>query len=206
MARLELPPSGLSSRLRDRPPVRIEQCGAEVERVARGFPDQRKRGRPTRRETAGQRILLEGEPRFEFPRQILHADVFWQADDLDRLDAVVGGGAQDALEQHLADAPAAIAVVDRERRLGMDMAAERGLLAPDRLIGAQFGRADHFAVRERPVNKVALAEAVLGIAGKNLIRHPAAEALVPAARVEAQEMIAKRFFVRWPKPPDFQRG
>ena len=60
--------------------------------------------------------------RLEFLRQVLHADVFGQADDLDRLDAMVGGGAQDALEQLLANAAAAIAVVDRERRLGMNVA------------------------------------------------------------------------------------
>ena len=60
--------------------------------------------------------------RLKLLSQGLHADIFGQADDLDRLDAVVGGGAQDALEQLLADAAAAIPVVDGKRRLGMDMA------------------------------------------------------------------------------------
>jgi hypothetical protein len=35
---------------------------------------------------------------------------------------VVGGGAQDALEQLLANAAAAIALLDRECRLGVDVA------------------------------------------------------------------------------------
>jgi hypothetical protein len=122
------------------------------------------------------------------------------------LDAVVGGGAQDALEQLLADAAASIGVVDRERRLRMDVAPEWRLLAPDRLIGAQFRGARHFAIDKRPVKEVALAEAVFGVADKKLIRHAAAEAHVPAARVKADEMVAKRFFIGQPKPSDFHEG
>ncbi len=96
-------------------------------------------------------FCLESKLRVEFLRQILHPNIFRQADDLDRLDAMVGGGAQDALEQLLADAAAPIILVDRKSRLGMDVASERRLLAPDRLVGAQFGRADQLAVDERPV-------------------------------------------------------
>src|ERR1700733_737893 len=104
--------SALLPPLRQRPPMGVEQRRAKVERVARGFPNQRKRSRPARREAAGQRILLESELRAEFLRQVLHAGVVGQADDLDRLDAMVGGGAQDALEQLLADAAATMVLVD----------------------------------------------------------------------------------------------
>src|SRR5580693_3455436 len=169
----------------------VEKGGAKVERVARGFPDQRKRGRRARREAARQPVFLKSEMRAKFPRQVLHADIFGRADDLDRFDAVVGGGAQDALEQLLADAAAAIAVVDGERRLGMDMAPEWRLLAPDRLIGAQFGRADQLAVAERPVDEVALAEAVFGVTDKEFVGHAAAETQMSAARVKAEKMMAK---------------
>src|SRR5579863_1850744 len=106
---------------------------------------------------------------------------------------MVGGGAQDALEQLLADAATAIAVVDGERRLGMDVTPERRLLAPDGLTGAQFGRADQLAIDERAINEIALAEAVFGIADKEVVRHAAAEAQMPAARVKADQMVAKRF-------------
>src|SRR3984885_14317365 len=145
------------------PPMGVEKGGAKVERVARGFPDQRKRGRRARREAACQPVFLKSEMRAELSRQVLHADIFGQADDLDRLHAVIGGGAQDALEQLLANAATAIAVIDGERRLGVDMAPEWRLLAPDRLIGAQFGRADQLAVDEGAVDEVALAEAIFGV-------------------------------------------
>src|SRR3984957_20181767 len=144
--------------------------------------------------------------RLKLLRQLLHADVFGQADDLDRLDAMVCGGAQDALEQLLADAAAAIAVVNGERRLAMDVAPERRLLAPDRLIGAQFRRADQLAVDERPVHEVAFAEAVFGVTDEEVVRHAAAETKMPAARVKAQQMIAKCLFVRWPEPPELYGG
>ena len=110
------------------------------------------------------------------------------------------------LNSLLADAAAPIAVLDRERSLGVNVAPERRLLAPDRLIGAQFGRADHLAVDKGPINEVALAEAVFGVMDKKIVRHAAAEALVAAARVKSQQMIAKRFLVRRPKPPDFNLG
>jgi hypothetical protein len=86
----------------------------------------------------------------EFLSQVLHPDVLRQADDLDRLDAMVGGGVQDALEQLLANAAAAIALLDRECRLGVDVAPEWRLLAPDRLVGAQLRRADRLAIDKRP--------------------------------------------------------
>ena len=86
------------------------------------------------------------------------------------------------------------------------MAPERRLLAPDRLIGAQFGRADQRAVDERPIDEVALAEAILGVMDKEVVRHAAAEAQMTAARVKAQQMIAERFFVRVPEPPEFHGG
>ena len=60
------------------------------------------------------------------------------------------------------------------------------------------------AVDERPVEEVALPEAVLGIARKEVVRHSPAEALVPAARIEPQQVVAERFHVRWPEPPDFE--
>jgi hypothetical protein len=101
--------------------------------------------------------------RVEFLSQVLHPDVLRQADDLDRLDAMVGGGAQDALEQLLADAAAPIGLVDRERCLGVDVAPEWRLLAPDRLIGEQLRRADQLAIDKRPVDKVAFAEAICGV-------------------------------------------
>ena len=200
------PSSAFFPRLRHRPPMGVEQGGAKVERIARGFADQRERGRPARRQAAGQQILLESEMRLELLRQVLHADVFGQADDLDRLDAMVGGGAQDALEQLLADAAASIALLDRERRLGVDMAPEWRLLAPDRLIGAQFGRADHFAVDKRAVEKIALAEAIFGVMDKEVVRHAAAETQMPAARVKAKQMIAKRFLVGRTKAAGFRPG
>src|SRR3984885_351427 len=138
----------------------VEKGGAKVERVARGLPDQRKRGRRASREAARQPVFLKSEMRAKLPRQVLHPDIFGQADDLDRLHAMIGGGAQDALEQLLADAAAATAVVDGKGRLGVDMAPEWRLLAPDRLIGAQFGCADQLTLNERPIDEVALAEAV----------------------------------------------
>src|ERR1700683_1588563 len=119
---------------------------------------------------------------------------------------MVCGGAQDALEQLLADAAAAIAVVDRERSLGMNVAPERRLLAPDRLIGAQFRRADQLAVDECAVDEVALAEAVFGVTDEEVVRHAAAKAQMPAARIKAQEVVAKRFLVRWPQPPELHGG
>jgi hypothetical protein len=85
--------------------VGVENRGLEVERVARGFLEQRERGRRASLQAASQRVLLKGELSVEFLRQVLHTDVLRQADDLDRLDAMVGGGAQDALEQLFADAP-----------------------------------------------------------------------------------------------------
>ena len=134
----------------------------------------------------------------ELLRQALHADVFGQADDLDRLDAMIGGGAQDALEQFLADAAPPIAFLDRERRFGVDVASERRLLAPDRPIGAQFRSADHLAIDKGAIKEVALAEAVFGVMDKEIVGHSAAEAHMPAARVKPQQMIAERFLVRRP--------
>src|SRR5208282_6836223 len=110
------------------------------------------------------------------------------------------GGAHDALKQLLADAAPPIAVLDRERRFGVNIAPKRRLLAPDRLIGAQFRRADHTAIDKGPVNKVAFPEAVLGIVDKKIVRHAAAEAQMAAARVKPEQMIAERFLVRRPQP------
>src|SRR5271168_4718451 len=59
----------LFPRLRRCPPVSVEQGGAKVESVARGFPDQRKRGRRARREAARQPVLLESEMRAKLLRQ-----------------------------------------------------------------------------------------------------------------------------------------
>ena len=42
------PLRALFPRLRHRSPMGVEQGGAEVERVRRGFPDERERGRPAR--------------------------------------------------------------------------------------------------------------------------------------------------------------
>ncbi len=84
----------------------------------------------------------------------------------------------------------------------MDVPAERRLLAPDRHVGAQFGCADQFALDVGPVQEVALAEAMLGVMNQEVVGHPAAEPLVPAARVEAQQMVAVGFHVRRPEPPD----
>jgi hypothetical protein len=119
---------------------------------------------------------------------------------------MVGGGAQDALEQLLANAAAAIALLDRECRLGVDVAPEWRLLAPDRLIGAQLRRTDQLAIDKRPVDKVAFAEAFFGVMDKEVVRHAAAEAQVSAPWAEAKQMIAKRFLVGRPQTPDFNRG
>ncbi len=121
----------------------------------------------------------------------MHPDIVGQANDLNRLDAMIGGRPPDALEQFFADAAAPITVLDRERSLGVNVAPERRLLAPDRLVGAQFGRADHLAVDKGPINEIALAEAVFGILGKKIVRHAASEALMAAARVKSQQMIAE---------------
>jgi len=85
----------------ERPPLRVEQGRAEIEDVARGLAHQRERGRTPRAEASGQRALLESEMRLELVRQHPHRDVVRQADDLDRLDAMVGRGALDAAEQLL---------------------------------------------------------------------------------------------------------
>src|ERR1700733_2047215 len=196
----------LFPRARRRSPVGVKQRGAKVERIAGDFTEQRQCGWRARRQAAGQPILLESEMRLKLLRQLLHADVFGQADDLDRFHAMIGGGAQDALEQLLADATPPVIRVDRERRLGMDVAPEWRLLAPDRLIGAQFGRSDQLAVDERAVDEVALAEATFGVTREELVRHAAAEAQMPTARVEAEEMMAERFFIRRPEPPELHRG
>ena len=96
-----------------------------------------------------------------------------------------------------------IAFLDRKGRLGVDVPAERRLLAPDRHVGAQFGRADEFPFDVSPVQEVALAEAMLGVMNQEVVRHPAAEALVPAARVKAQQVVPVGFHVRRPEPTDF---
>jgi hypothetical protein len=41
---------------------------------------------------------------------------------------------------------------------------------------------------------------------KKVVRHAAAEAEMAAQRIKAQKMIAKRFLVRRPKPPDLHGG
>jgi hypothetical protein len=38
---------------------------------------------------------------------------------------------------------------------------------------------------------------------EEVVRHSAAEALVPTARIEPQQMVAKSFHVRGPEPSDF---
>jgi hypothetical protein len=62
------------------------------------------------------------------------------------------------------------------------------------------------AVDERPVDEVALAEAVFGVTDKEFVGHAAAETQMSAARVKAEKMMAKRFFVRQPEPPEFRGG
>ncbi len=186
--------------------LRVDQGSAEVQHVAGGFPHQREGGRPAGGQAAGQRIFLEGEHRLELLRQALHPDIVGRADDVDRLDPVVARGALDALEQLLADAAPPVALFDRKRRLGVDVPPERRLLAPDRLIGAQLGRADQAPVDKSPVQEIALAEAMLGVMDQEVIRHAAAKALVPAALVEPQQMIAERVHVRRPQAPDFDIG
>src|SRR5271165_897302 len=188
---------------RQGPDLGVEQGRAEVEHVAGGLPDERERRRPARGQAAGQRVLLEGELRLELLRQALHADIVGQADDLDRLDAVVSCGALDALEQLLADAAPPVLILDGKGRLGVDVPVERRLFAPDRLVRAQFRSATHMAVDEGSVQEIPLAEAILGIAHKEVVRHPAAEALMAAARIEPQQVVAESFHVRWPQPPDF---
>jgi len=59
------------------------------------------------------------------------------------------------------------------------------------------------AVDEGAVEQVALPEAMLGVVHKEVVRHGAAEAIVAAVGVQTQQMVAKRFHVRRPKPPDF---
>ena len=97
----------------------------------------------------------------------------------------------------------AVVLLDREGRLGVDVPSERRLLAPDRGVRPQFRRADEIAVDEGAVQQVALAEAVLGVMNQEVVGHPAAKPLVPAARIEAQQVVAEGFHVRGPKPPDF---
>ena len=104
---------------------------------------------------------------------------------------MVGGGALNALEQFFADPAAPRAVLDRKRGLGVDIAPERRLLAPDGPVGAQFGRADHPPVDKSPIDEIALAEAIFSVMDKKIVRHAAAEALVAATRVEPQQMIAE---------------
>src|SRR5208282_3626106 len=124
----------------------------------------------------------------------------------DRLDAVVGGGALNAPEQLLANPAPAIALLDGKGRLGVDVPSERRLLAPDRMVGAQFGRAAHVAVDERPVDEIALPEALLGVMHQEVVRHAAPETLMPAERIEPQQVIAESFHVRRPEPADFDVG
>jgi hypothetical protein len=59
------------------------------------------------------------------------------------------------------------------------------------------------AVDEGAVEQVALPETMLGVVHKEVVRCAAAEALVAAAGVQTQQMVAKRFHVQRPKPPDF---
>src|SRR5208337_532580 len=117
----------------ERPPLRVEQGRAEIEDVARALAHQRERGRTPRAEAPGL-VLLEREMGLELLRQHPHPDVVRQANDLDHLDAMVGGGALDAPEQLLADAAAAVFAFNRERCLGVNVAPERRLFAPDRLV------------------------------------------------------------------------
>ena len=86
------------------------------------------------------------------------------------------------------------------------MAAERRLLAPDRGIGAQFRRPGHVAVDVGPVKKIPLPEAMFGVMHKEIVRHAPAKPLMPAPWVKTQQMVAKFFHVRRPKPPDFYIG
>src|SRR5208337_2837422 len=132
-----------------------------------------------------------------------HLDVVRQADDLDRFDAMVRRGALNPAEELLADAAAAVLGLDRESRLGVDVPVERRLLAPDRLVRPQLCCAAQMAVDEGAVEQVALTEAMLGIVQEEVVRHAAAESLVATAGVQTQQMVAKRFHVRRPKPADF---
>jgi len=59
------------------------------------------------------------------------------------------------------------------------------------------------AVDEGAVEQVALPETMLGVVHKEVVRCAAAEALVAAAGVQTQQMVAKRFHVRRPKPANF---
>src|SRR5271165_4171499 len=132
------------------PDLGVEQRGAEVEHVAGGLPDERERRRPPRGQAAGQRVLLEGELRLELLRQALHADIVGQADDLDRLDAVIARGALDPPEELLADPAPPVLAFDRKGGLGVDVPAEGRLFAPDGSVRPQFRRAAHVAVDEGP--------------------------------------------------------
>src|SRR5271166_3606658 len=196
------PSAAVALRVGQGPHLGVEQGRAEVQHVAGSLPHQGERRRAAGGQPAGQRILLEGEVGLELLRQALHADIVGQADDLDRLDAVIARGALDAPEQLLADAPPAVLALDRKSGFGVNMASERRLFAPDRLVRAQFGRAAHMAVAEGPVQKVPLPEAMLGVMHEKVVRHSSAEAFMPAARIETQQMVAERFHVRRPKPAD----
>ena len=55
-------------------------------------------------------------------------------------------------------------------------------------------------------SRLNLAEAILGVMDKEVVRHAAAEAQVAAARIEAQQVVPERFLVRGPQPPDFNLG
>ncbi len=152
------------------------------------------------------RALLEGEVGLELLRQHPHADVVGQTDDLDRLDAVVGRSALDALDKLLTDPATAVGLFNGEGRFGLDVAAERRLLAPDRGIGAKFRRPGHLAVDVGSVKKIPSPGAMFGVMHKGIVRHAPAKTLMPAPWVKTQQMVAKGFHVRRPKPPDFYIG
>src|SRR5208283_1939287 len=103
--------------------------------------------------------------------------------------AVIRGRALDAAEELFANAAPTIAFFDRESRLGVNVPAERRLLAPDRRVRPQFRRADQLAVDQGAIEQVALAETVLGVVHQEVVRHTSAEPLMPAARIEAQQVV-----------------
>src|SRR5271166_6143407 len=181
------PSAAVALRVGQGPHLGVEQGRAEVQHVAGSLPHQGERRRAAGGQPAGQRILLEGEVGLELLRQALHADIVGQADDLDRLDAVIARSALDAPEQLLADAPPAILALDRKSGFGVDMASERRLFAPDRLVRAQFGRAAHMAVDEGPVQKVPLPEAMLRVIQENFAQIPPPEGFGRAGKMETKK-------------------
>ena len=154
----------------------IEHGVDEAKAVFDIFVPKRQRRQIAGDKPTGDLVAFEMKLRFEFPGQIEHGMIMWQAEDRQRLNSAIVGGTDHPGKQLASDAVMAPIAFDAERRFGC-----AGLQA-------QFAGAAHVVAFEISIDDRAVGKARVGVFIEEQIRRITAEAVVQGLMIQAVKM------------------